>query len=270
MAEGHLIVRWARRLRALLRQPLVHVDLPARLADRAPGLAGQHLADVTTHGKHLLLHLSGGETIHCHAMMFGSWQFGKPGMSLRKAAHQVRLRLRTSGQEAVFFNGPVVELLTPEELASHPRLRALGPDVLAADFDRGEAWRRLQMEPGREVADAIIDQTIVAGIGNIYKSEGLFLAAIHPRAPVSVLRRTDVDHLWDILIPLMRRGTRTGRIRTGPDKKGGKGRQHWVYRRRGQACAQCGTKIVRTVQGKTQRSTYFCPDCQPEPAFRLT
>jgi DNA-formamidopyrimidine glycosylase len=270
MAEGHLIVLWARRLRALLRQPLVLVELPARLADRAPGLVGQHVADVTTHGKHLLLHLSGGETIHCHAMMFGSWQIGKPGMSLRKAAHQVRLRLRTREREAVFFNGPVVELLTPEELSNHPRLGALGPDVLAEEFDRDEAWRRLQVEPGREIADAVLDQTVVAGIGNIYKSEGLFLAGVHPLAPVAALPRADVDRLWDVLIPLMRRGTRTGRIRTGPDPKGGKVLRHWVYQRRGQACARCGTKIVRIVQGKMQRSTYFCPECQPEPAFRLT
>ena len=270
MAEGHLVARWARRLRSLLGQPLSAVELPARCADRAPELVGQHLTQVTTHGKHLLLRLSGGDTIHCHAMMFGSWQTGKPGMSLRKSAHQVRLRLRSRQREAVFFNGPVVELLTPAELAAHERLKALGPDILAAEFDRDEAWRRLQVDPSREIAEAIIDQTVVAGIGNIYKSEGLFLAGIDPRAPVGALSRPTAEQLWDILIPLMRAGVRAGRIRTRPQPTDGQDPRHWVYQRRGQDCFRCGTKVVRIVQGKMRRATFFCPSCQPEPAFRLT
>ena len=270
MAEGHLVARWAQRLRSLVGQPLQVVELSARWADRSHGLVGQHLTQVTTHGKHLLLGLSGGATIHCHAMMFGSWQIGKPGMSLRKPARQVRLRLRTRWREAVFFNGPVVELLTPAELAGHPRLNALGPDILAAEFDCDEAWRRLQTNPSREIADAILDQTVVAGIGNIYKSEGLFLAGLDPYAAVGALARSHIEHLWDILVPLMRQGMRAGRIRTRPKAKVGKDARHWVYQRRGQRCFRCSAKIVRTVQGAMRRATFSCPICQPELAFRLT
>ena len=270
MAEGHLVARWAQRLRALIGQPLELVELPARWGERAPGLVGQHLADVSTHGKHLLLRLSGGDTIHCHAMMFGSWQVGKPGMSLRKPAHRIRLRLRTRRGEAVFFNGPVVELLTPAELAGHQRLNSLGPDILAPAFDRDEVWRRLRADPSREIAEAIIDQTVVAGIGNIYKSESLFLAGIDPRATVGSLARAQLDELWDILVPLMRKGVGASRMRTRPTPRDGKDHRHWVYQRRGQSCFRCGAKIARIVQGRARRATFFCPSCQPASAFRLT
>ena len=118
MAEGHLVVRWARRLRSLVGRPLVRVELPTRFAERAPSLVGQHVAEVASHGKHLLVHFSGGATLHCHAMMFGSWQVGRPGMKLRKPRERVRVRLRTAEREAVFFNGPVAELLTASQTSS--------------------------------------------------------------------------------------------------------------------------------------------------------
>ena len=126
MAEGHAVVRWARGLRRLVGSPLTRVDTPKRWAERGQRLLGEHLTKVRTHGKHLLLHTSCELTIHCHAMMYGSWQFGGPGMALRKPERQVRLRLRTPDREAVFFNGPVMELLAEEELATHERLRRLG------------------------------------------------------------------------------------------------------------------------------------------------
>jgi formamidopyrimidine-DNA glycosylase len=195
-------------------------------------------------------------------MMFGSWQVGRPGMKLRKPQERVRVRLRTAEREAVFFNGPVAELLTAEELAAHARLNALGPDLLAEEFDRQEAWRRLQADPNREIADAILDQTIVAGIGNIYKSEGLFLAGIDPRTAAGALPRPVVDRLWRTLIPLMRKGITDRRMRTRPRPKEGEDHHHWVYRRRGLPCFRCGSSILRIVQGKMKRSTYWCPTCQ--------
>lgn len=179
MAEGHSILRWARSLRPLLGQPLVRVDLPKRWADRMAGLPDQHLREIQTHGKHLLLHLPEGLSLHCHAMMYGSWQFGRPAMKLRKPEENVRLRLRTANHEAVFFNGPVVELLTAEELQAHKRLTALGPDILRPDFDREEAWKRLRRTEERPAGDALPDQGIVAGIGNMLNPRGCsWLASI--------------------------------------------------------------------------------------------
>lgn len=173
------------------------------------------MTEVSTHGKHLLVHMSGGLTLHCHAMMFGSWQFGRPGAEPRKPEKNVRLRLRTRSHEAIFFNGPVVELLTGEELRSHKRLSALGPDLLHEDFDREEAWRRLSAQPSRPLGDAILDQRIVAGVGNIFKSEGLFVARLDPLALLGAVPRERIYQLWDLLTPMMRENARLGRLLTG-------------------------------------------------------
>ena len=266
MAEGHLVARWAKRLDALAGEPFAAVELPTQYADRCPHLTGQHLVRTASHGKHLLLHLSTGETLHCHAMMFGSWQFGKPGMALRKPAERVRLRLRTRSHEAVFFSGPVVELLTPEQLATHPRLSLLGPDILAEDFDRDEAWRLLTRFPDRQIGEAVLDQTVVAGIGNIYKSEALFLARIEPRSAVGGLPRAVLDRLWRTVIPLMRQGVSQGRMRTRLMSREGRDDRFWVYQRRGKPCFRCGSTIERIKQGNPPRSSYLCPQCQGPPA----
>ncbi len=263
MAEGHSILRWARALRPLVGQPLVQVDLPKRWADRAAGLPGQHLREIQTHGKHLLLHLSEGLSLHCHAMMYGSWQFGTPAMKLRKPEKNVRLRLRTARHEAVFFNGPVVELLSAEELQAHKRLSALGPDILHPDFERAEAWERLRRAKERPIGDALLDQRIVAGIGNIFKSEGLFLAGLDPRVPVKLTSQSQVEQLWDRLIPVMLENSR----RSGPVvtlhrslRRGGE--RYWAYRRTGRPCFRCNAMIEMVRQGELRRTTYFCSRCQ--------
>ena len=263
MAEGHTVVRWANRLRSLIGRPLEVVEMPSRWHDRAWLLVGQEITRIETHGKHLLIHLSDGQMIHCHALMFGSWQVGNPDMKLRKPSKHVRLRLRTSWREAVFFHGPVVELLTEEERARHAKLKALGPDLLHDHFDRDEVWRRLQRDPAREIGDAILDQTIIAGIGNIYKSEGLFVAGIDPRRRVAEVERADVERVWDVAIPMMWEGARTyGPITTLPaDLQKGRTR-NWVYRRNKKPCFQCGATIEMIRQGPMQRTTYFCPHCQ--------
>ncbi len=264
MAEGHTLVRWAGWLKPLVGEPLEKVELPRRFADRAAGLVGQHVARIETKGKHLLLHLSGGDTIHCHAMMYGSWQVGKPGMKLRKEERVVRVRMRTATREAVFFHGPVAELLTPEELADHETLNALGPDIMGPDFDRDEAWRRLQEAGDREIGDAILDQRIVAGIGNVYKAEGLFLAGIHPQRAARDVSREEIEQLWDVLIPLMKDGvTNAPPIVTVPDEIQGQGELNWVYRRRYKPCLRCEAKVQMVRQGEHSRTTYFCPVCQP-------
>ncbi len=263
MAEGHSILRWARSLRPLVGQPLVQVDLPKRWAERGAGLSGQQLSEIQTHGKHLLLHLSEGFTLHCHAMIYGSWQFGRPPLKLRKPEKHVRLRLRTATHEAVFFNGPVVELLTSEELRTHKRITSLGPDILQPGFDRDQAWERLRRADDRALGDAVLDQRIVAGIGNIFKSEGLFLAGLDPRATVKSLQRTQVERLWDRLIPVMlENARRSGPVVTlHPSLRRG-GERYWTYRRRGLPCFRCNSMIEMVRQGELRRTTYFCVSCQ--------
>lgn len=278
MPEGHSVVRWARGLAPLVGEPLLVVAPPQRWQALAAELLRNlpcksepplRIDRIQTHGKHLLLHLSRGYTIHCHGLMYGSWQFGKAGMSLRRPEERVRLRLRTAEREAVFYNGPVVEFLPADQLRTHERITALGPDILHPGFDRDEVWGRLQAKQNlqREIGDAILDQTILAGIGNIFKSEGLFLARIHPRRRVHTFSRADIERLWDFTLPLMQAAARsTGPIRTLPLnlRRGKKGRDalNFVYFRNGRPCFLCGTKLLRTVQGDLDRSTYFCPKCQ--------
>jgi endonuclease VIII len=262
LAEGPAVVRWARALRQLVDEPLLEVQATRRWHERAAGLVGARIEDVETHGKHLLLHLSTGDIIHAHAMQYGSWQVGEPGMALRKPAKFVRLMLRTTAHEAVYYHGPVMEILPPEEVLNHFSLAALGPDIMREDFDPVEVARRLRKSGSREIGDAILDQRIVSGIGNIFKSEGLYLARIDPRRPARSVSRAAQTRLWRSLLPIMRASA----SHHGPTiTRDLDGDRYWVYRRRGRACAVCGTAIEMTRQGDLKRATYFCPVCQPAP-----
>ncbi len=264
MSEGPNVVQWARMLRQLVGQPLVAVRLPAKYEEQAEALLGEHLTAVDTHGKHLLIRLSDGRTLHCHGMIEGYWEVGGPGAGSR-AKGAICARLCTATHEALFFNGPVAELLTPEQIASHRRLTSLGPDVMSAEFDRGEAWRRVQ-GAGAEIAEAIVDQKVVAGIGNIYKSEGLFLAGIDPRRPAAEVSREEVERLWDAVVPLMwDEADGPGPWSTLPPELADTGERHWVYGRSGRPCLKCGARIKFIRQGRYRRATFFCLECQAHP-----
>jgi len=277
MAEGHSVVRWARWLAPLVGEPLLSIEAPQRwceivdelFAAARRGKTPLALREIHTHGKHLLLHLSDGTTIHCHGLMYGSWQVGKSGMKLRKPESRVRLRLRTAAHDAVFYNGPVVEFLSAQELAAHERIRALGPDILHGKFDREEVWRRLTRPKNRNrsLGDATLDQTILAGVGNIFKSEGLFLARLDPRRLVGLVSREEWERFLDSTLPLMQAACKSaGAIRTLPPnlRRGKRGRDalNFVYFRSGRPCYFCGATLLRIAQGELQRSTYFCPNCQ--------
>jgi endonuclease-8 len=270
MAEGHAVLRWAIALKPLVGEVLLCVQATRRWQERAAALVGETVTAIDTHGKHIVIRISGGWAIHCHAMQYGSWQIGEPGQALRKEARYIRLKLLTALHEAVYFHGPVMEILTEEELAAHPRLHELGPDLLALPFDREEANRRFATtdrpsDPpsSRQIGDAVLDQRLVAGIGNIYKSEGLFLAGIDPRREAPEVGAAELDRLWDVLAPLMHEGVaRFGPTITLPPERQGAGDRNWVYRRRGKPCFRCGTKIEMLRQGELKRATYFCPRCQ--------
>jgi formamidopyrimidine-DNA glycosylase len=269
VAEGHSVLHWARALKPLVGKTLLAVQAPQRWSERVTALSGRHLTEIGTHGKHLLLHTSAELTVHCHAMIYGSWQFGRPGMKLRKPEKNVRLRLGTSDFEAVFFNGPVVELLTAQELREHEKLNALGPDLLHADFDREEAWRRLQRDGGRPLGDALLDQQLVAGVGNIFKSEGLFAASLDPRVPMILVDRDSLERLWHVLIPMMSDSAkRSGPVVTLNSSLRRGGERYWVYQRTRRPCYRCGTAVAMIRQGQQRRTTYYCPSCQNGPGLR--
>lgn len=265
MAEGHAVARWGDALRQLVGEQVQDIQVPARWRDRAHHIRGAHLTRVHTHGKHLVLHFSSGWVVHTHAMQYGSWQIGPLGQELRKDGRFARLRLTTPRHEVVFFHGPVMEVLSLDEFAAHERFHSLGPDLLREDFSSNAVLAALHAQADREIGDAILDQRIVAGIGNIYKSEGLFLATIHPRRPANSIGARELEVFFDELIPLMQ----AGRLKYGmtvtlpPELQVEPWMRNWVYRRRGQPCFVCATAVELIRQGDLQRTTYFCPHCQP-------
>ena len=265
MAEGHAVARWGDALRQLVGERVSVADVPPRWRERAEQIRTAQLTRVETHGKHLVLHFSSGWVIHTHAMQYGSWQIGAIGQELRKEARFARLRLVTERHEAVFFHGPIMEVLSLAELAVHERFQSLGPDLLHDAFSATAVLHALQQQGQREIGDAVLDQRIVSGIGNIYKSEGLFLAAIHPRRPAADITESELDTFFAELIPLMQDGRfKYGMTVTLPaDLQLEPWMRNWVYRRRGQPCFVCATPIEMFRQGEFQRTTYFCPHCQP-------
>jgi endonuclease-8 len=254
MAEGDSILRIARRMGALLEGGEVSVRTPGRRRpDGLPAseLDGRTLERVESRGKHLLLHFEGGLVLHSHLGMKGSWQFYANGERWRRPAAQAWIALRGSDVEAVNFGGSKLRIVREPQLLRDPRLARLGPDLLAEDFDPAVAVARIRsVDPGLKVGDALLGQRLVAGIGNIFRSEGCFGVRLDPRTPVGEL---EDDRLVEVLLAtrdLMLEAVETGR------------QPNQVYRRAGQPCPRCGTKILSQAQGETARITYWCPGCQ--------
>lgn len=267
MAEGHTVARWGDALQTLIGERVIEVRAPTRWREPAAALVDATVNDVRTHGKHLVLSFSVPYVIHAHAMQYGSWQIGERGLEPRKPARYIRLRLVTEEHEALFFHGPVMEILTLSQFARHARYHDLGPDLLHEGFDVNDAVTRIRANGLRDVADVIVDQRVVAGIGNIYKSEGLFRARIHPRQAASTVGVRKLRHLFAELIPLMQEGRRRhGAIVTLPTDMQVDRARNWVYRRRGKPCFVCGTPIEMIRQGELKRVTFFCPSCQRLPS----
>jgi endonuclease-8 len=264
MPEGDTIWRTARTLEGVLVGRLVsgfHSAFPA-VADSARrlGLVGQRVAAVESNGKHLLVRFSGGATLHTHLRMTGSWHLYRMGAAWRKPARAARVVIQAGEATAVCFSAPVVELLPPGRAAAHPGLRRLGPDLLAPGFAESEARERLRARPEVEVGAALLDQTALAGIGNVYKSEVCFLCGINPFRRVGDLDEAGLARLIETARREMRRNLGPGMRRT----RSALSRERlWVYGRAGKPCLRCGTSVQRRLQGEQARATYWCPVCQP-------
>ena len=263
MPEGDTVWLAGRRLhQALAGQVLLHSDF------RVPALAavdlrGRHVLAVLPRGKHLLTRIEGGLTLHTHFRMDGSWHLYRPGDRWRGGpTWQVRVVLATVDWQAVGYRLPVVELLPTA--AERSVVGHLGPDLLGEDWDLGEAVRRLSAEPDREIGPALLDQRNLAGIGNLYKSEVLFLHGTSPWTTVSDV--ADLPALAERAHRLLmaNRG-RFEQVTTGDSRPG---RSHWVFERSGRPCWRCGTRIRQAAQGPAQQSrlSYWCPRCQPAQA----
>ncbi|MBH1938720.1 Fpg/Nei family DNA glycosylase [Streptomyces sp. AV19] len=258
MPEGDTVWRTARDLHgALAGAPLTRCDL------RVPALAttdltGRHVLEAVPRGKHLLVRVEGGLTLHSHLGMDGSWRVHPAGEAVRTGGHQVRAVLATADHTAVGHRLPVLELLrTADESTA---VGHLGPDLLGPDWDADEAVRRLLADPGRPVGEALLDQRNLAGIGNVYKSELCFLLRISPWLPVSRLPSPErLTALAKKLLELNK--TRTARVTTADPRPD---RRLWVYGRAGRPCRRCGGPVGVEGQGPPgrERPTYWCPRCQ--------
>jgi len=262
MPEGDTILRAANRIRPVLEGAVPDEILTpqARHArDRWPQrLRGRAVTRVDTHGKHLFLRFEGGLVLHSHLRMTGAWAVHPHGARWRRASRRAWLVLRARGHDVVEFDGPVLELMTAGRSRFDQRLAGLGPDVLAEPaFDAERFLRRLREDdPTRGIGDALLDQRIVAGIGNIWKAEGCWGAQIDPWRALRDVSDDEALAVVEHVRPRMRRSA---------EATAGAGRRPYdrhVYDRAGRPCPRCATPIAARGQGDDNRTTFWCPGCQ--------
>ena len=286
MPEGDTIFRAARTLhRALAGQRVTrfatgHAQLVD--VDRAAPIAGRTVDRVEAAGKHVLMtfsaadaaaaepgSLASGLVLRTHMRMNGSWHIYRPGEKWQMPARAMRILIETPDWVAVAFNVHVAEFVRVTDLARHRPLATLGPDLLG-DFDPDRALTLIRARGSRAVHEVLLDQRVMAGIGNVYKSEILFLSRLHPDTDAMAV----TDEGWRGLMTLAQsllhanvadgasgivtyRGQRRTTGRMNPEDR------LWVYSRGGRPCRKCGTPIASRKEGDAARVTYWCPSCQP-------
>lgn len=259
MPEGDTIFRTARTLTTVLGgEVLTRVASPLVAIEQA-GLAGHRVVGVEARGKNLLIHFDDARTLYTHMRMTGSWHVYRHGEQWQKPRSFARVILETERFVTVAFSAPVVEMLSAAELARHPVLGGLGPDILAGTFGLDEARRRIRTLPDLSIAEALLRQAAVAGIGNVYKSEVLFLCRADPFTSVEALDAASLDKLLREARRLMMGNLDGGARRTRNTLAD---ERTWVYGRKGRPCRRCRTGIRMRRHGADLRSTYWCPSCQ--------
>jgi endonuclease VIII len=264
MPEGDTIHHAANRIReALVGSEILEIATPhpRHAADRWPErLRGHAVRRVDARGKHLFVRFEGGLTLHSHLRMTGKWGVYERGQRWRRSPRRAWLVIRTEDHEVVEFDGPVLELMTDSRTRFDRRIASLGPDLIADDFSEGDYLRRLREDdPTRGIGDAVLDQRIVAGIGNIWKCEACFLAGVDPWRKVGDVSDDEALAIVREARPRMRESAlKGGRITTAP---GGRWAV-WVHERAGLPCQRCGTPIRARGQGDDNRTTFWCPRCQ--------
>ena len=271
MPEGDTLHRTAAGLRPHLVGRAVtgaRANTPGPAVDR---IIGATITAVEAVGKNLLVRFDNGLELRTHLRLNGSWHRYRPGERWRRPPSRARLVLETPDAVAVCFDCPTVELFEQRAEHLHPALGRLGPDLLDPGFDAAEALRRLR-DPSRtalSIAEALLDQRALAGIGNVYKSEVLWLERTSPFVTVAdvddglLARLVDTGRRLLVVNADRRRGAE--RITTD-GQRAAAGEPLWVYGRRGRPCRRCGTAIRAAQQGsELPRITYWCPRCQEDP-----
>ena len=273
MPEGDTIYRAARTLNsALAGQVVTRFESGlAQLAqiDRDEPITGRTVERVEAAGKHLLMTFSGGLVLRTHMRMNGSWHIYRPGERWQMTPRAMRIRIDTANWVTVAFNVYVAEFVRQERLHRHRPVATLGPDLLG-NFDSALALELVRAHGNRPMHEVLLDQRVMAGIGNVYKSEILFLSRIHPDTIVHAVDDAQWLELMTLAQRLLRanvaessgpgietyRGLRRTTGRLNPEDR------LWVYSRGGQPCRKCGTPIASRKDGDDARVTYWCPTCQ--------
>ncbi|WP_328332087.1 Fpg/Nei family DNA glycosylase [Streptomyces sp. NBC_00455] len=268
MPEGDSVHQAARRLHtALADRTLTRFDLRVPRFATAD-LTGRTVLDVTPRGKHLLMRVEGGLTLHSHLRMDGAWKVYAPGERWHGGpSHEIRAIVGTAGPTAVGYRLPVLELLrTAEEstVVGH-----LGPDLLGPDWEPGRALTNLLADPGRPLIEALLDQRNLAGIGNVFAAEICFVLRATPWLPVGELPRPERA------VTVAKKLLEANRDRPVRTTTGRPNQRLYVYGRAPRPCLRCGTSVRRANRtdsgnGSRERPTYWCPTCQMSPTTLTT
>jgi len=252
MAEGPLVHHYVNQLKKVLQGRDIRIEFRLRkLKDLETSFQSAHIQKVEAHGKQFRIHFSNYTILLIHLMMWGSWRIYRKGESWDKPIQRARVIFHTDSHTAVVFSAPVVKLLTPLELQDDPKWGNLGPDPLRPDFSSREFLKRLDQQSSREIGDALLDQQVIAGVGNILRIEILFKSRIHPRRKVASLSKKEKKEILHWILKLFERWSKEMRRK-----------QTWIniYRKSGKPCPDCGTSIQFFRQ--VGRITYACPKCQ--------
>lgn len=271
MPEGHTVHRLARRHRTLLRGRAVRISSPqGRFVDAAL-VDGRVLTGAEAFGKHLFHDYEDGLSVHVHLGIYGEFHERAPGDEPKPTT---RMRMAAGdGHGEVGGIGIVLDLIGPttcevvDEVGRAAIVARVGPDPLRKDADPERAWERLRRRKG-PIGPALLDQTLFAGVGNVFRAEALFVHGIHPETPIPSITREQFDALWATLTVMLRTGLKEGRIMTVDETELGLRRRdltrangRYVYRQ--EACLRCAAPVRRWDMAG--RWSYACETCQPKP-----
>ncbi len=283
MPEGDTIYRAARALGKVLTGKTVtrfetgYAHL-ATVNDDRP-VVGRVIEKVESRGKWCLVFLSGDLILVTHMLMSGSWHMYRTGEKWWSPKRAMRAFLEVEGWQAVAFNVPVAEFHTAASLERKSSVPKLGPDALSDEFTPDLGLRALQARaashPEEEIANVLLNQRVIAGLGNVYKSEVAFYAGVHPFRQMSTVTADEMLRMAEVSQKWLKANVLDGSTTTGGDgivtysgnrrttNSGNEKNRLWVYGRRGQECRRCGALVEMRKQGPGARSTYWCPGCQP-------
>lgn len=275
MPEGDTIFRSARALhRALAGSVITRFDTAyaqlARVHDNTP-IVGRTVERVEARGKWLLMYLSGDLILLTHMRMNGSWHMYRTGERWQRRSFDMRIRIETADWQVIGFTVPIAEFHTADSLARKTMVPQLGPDLLTQTFDPVAAIAKIQKHLEDEIAVVLLDQRVLAGIGNVFKSEVCFACGVHPFRLVRSLSDGEMDSLVRTSQKFLKANVADGsgdgivtysgmRRTTGSSDPSSR---LWVYGRQGQPCRRCGGPIHSRKQGSQARTTFWCPVCQP-------